>query len=39
MDSKEFAILLDGVRSECEELGIPVLTPSEIAQLKFIGGD
>ena len=39
MDSKEFAILLDGVRSECEEIGIPVLTPSEIAQLKFIGGD
>lgn len=39
MDSKEFAILLDGVRSECEEIGIPTLTPSEIAQLKFIGGD
>lgn len=39
MDSKEFAILLDGVRSECEEVGIPTLTPSEIAQLKFVGGD
>lgn len=39
MDSKEFAILLNGVRSECEEVGIPTLTPSEIAQLKFIGGD
>lgn len=39
MDSKEFAILLDGVRSECEEVGIPTLTPSEIAQLKFIGGN
>lgn len=39
MGSKEFAILLDGVRSECEEVGIPTLTPSEIAQLKFIGGD
>lgn len=39
MDSKEFSILLDGVRSECEEVGIPTLTPSEIAQLKFIGGD
>lgn len=39
MDSKEFAVLLDGVRSECEEVGIPTLTPSEIAQLKFIGGD
>lgn len=39
MDSKEFAILLDGVRSECEGVGIPTLTPSEIAQLKFIGDD
>ena len=39
MDSKEFAILLYGVRSECEEVGIPTLTPSEIAQLKFVGGD
>ena len=39
MDSKEFSILLDGVISECEEVGIPTLTPSEIAQLKFIGGD
>lgn len=39
MDSKEFSILLDGVRSECEEVGIPTLTPFEIAQLKFIGGD
>lgn len=39
MDSKEFSILLDGVRSECEEVGIPTLTPSEIAQLKFVGGD
>lgn len=39
MDSKEFSILLDGIRSECEEVGIPTLTPSEIAQLKFIGGD
>ena len=39
MDSKEFSILLDGVRSECEEVGIPTLTPSEVAQLKFVGGD
>ena len=39
MDSKEFAILLDGVRSECEEVGIPTLTKTEVAQLKFIGGD
>lgn len=39
MDSKEFSILLDGVRSECEEVGIPTLTKTEVAQLKFIGGD
>ena len=38
MDSKEFAILLDGVISECEQVGIPTLTPGEIAKLKFIGG-
>ena len=38
MDSKEFAVLLDGVISECEQLGIPTLTPGEIASLKFIGG-
>lgn len=38
MDSKEFAVLLDGVISECEEVGIPTLTPKEIAELKFIGG-
>ena len=38
MDSKDFAVLLDGVISECEEVGIPTLTPKEIAELKFIGG-
>ena len=38
MDSKEFAVLLDGVISECEQVGIPTLTPSEIEKLKFIGG-
>lgn len=38
MDSKEFSVLLDGVISECEQVGIPTLTPSEIAKLKFIGG-
>ena len=36
MDSKEFSVLLEGVRSECEEVGIPVLTPEEIEQLRFI---
>ena len=38
MDSKEFSVLLDGVISECEQVGIPTLTPSEVAKLKFIGG-
>lgn len=36
MDSKEFSILLDGLISECEEQGIPVLTPDEVAKLKYI---
>lgn len=39
MDSKEFSVLLDGLISECEEVGIPTLTKTEIAQLKFVGGD
>ena len=38
MDSKEFSVLLDGVISECEQVGIPTLTPKEVAELKFIGG-
>lgn len=38
MDSKEFSVLLDGVISECEEVGIPTLTPAEVAELKFIEG-
>ena len=36
MDSKEFSIILDGLISECEEQGIPVLTPDEVAKLKYI---
>ena len=36
MDSKEFSVLLDGLISECEEVGIPVLTPDEVAKLRFI---
>lgn len=36
MDSKEFSILLDGLISECEEVGIPTLTPDEVAKLRFI---
>lgn len=38
MDSKEFATLLDGLVSECEEQGIPTLTRDERAQLQFIEG-
>lgn len=36
MDSKEFSILLDGLISECEEVGIPTLTSDEVAKLKYI---
>ena len=36
MDSKEFSVLLDGLISECEEQGIPVLTPDEVAKVKYI---
>lgn len=36
MDSKEFAVLLDGLISDCEELGILTLTREEIAKLKYI---
>lgn len=36
MDSKEFSILLDGLISECEGVGIPTLTPNEVAKLKYI---
>jgi len=37
MDSREFSVLIDGVRQECEDLDIPTLTRDEISQLKFIG--
>ena len=36
MNSKEFSILLDGLISECEGVGIPTLTPDEVAKLRFI---
>ena len=36
MNSKEFSILLDGLISECEVVGIPTLTPDEVAKLKYI---
>lgn len=34
MDSAEFAALLDGLISECKELGIETLPPAEIERLK-----
>lgn len=35
MDSKEFAHLLDGLISECHDVGIETMTPEEIARLKY----
>lgn len=34
MDSLEMSILINGTVSEAEQLGIPTLTPAEIARLK-----
>ena len=39
MDSKEFSVLLDGLISECEGVGIPTLTKTEVERLKFIKYD
>lgn len=36
MNSKEFSILLDGLISECEGVGIPTLTKTEVERLKYI---
>lgn len=36
MDSKEFSALIDGLRCECEQQGIPFMTPSEVASLAFM---
>ena len=33
-DTKEMAILIDGIVSECQELGIETLTPDELDKLK-----
>ena len=35
MDSKEFSGLIDGLRFECEQQGIPFRTPEEVARLHF----
>ena len=34
MDTKEMAILIDGIVSEAEGLGIPTITPTEIERIK-----
>lgn len=36
MDSAEFARLIEGMRYECQLQGIDVMTPQEIAALKFV---
>lgn len=36
MNKQEFSILLDGVISECKEVGIPTMTPDQVAELKYI---
>lgn len=33
LDSKEFSVLLDGLISECEQQGIPTMTPTEIERM------
>ncbi len=39
MDSGEFSRLVDGLRDECRQQGIPFMTPSEVAALKYVEGD
>ena len=39
MDSAEFSRLIDGMRQECEQLGIPFKTPEEISKLRFAEPD
>lgn len=39
MDSAEFALLVQGLRDECEAQEIDVMTPSEVAQLRYVMED
>ena len=39
MNKQEFSILLDGLISECKEVGINTMTPEEIAQLRYLEGE
>lgn len=36
MDSTEFSRLIEGMRFECQEQGIDVATPEEIASMRFV---
>ena len=36
MNSAEFTHLINGMREECEAQGIDVMTPEEIARMKFV---
>lgn len=36
MDSSEFSSLVNGMRDECEAQGIEVMTPEEIARMRFV---
>lgn len=36
MNSSEFTQLIQGMRDECESQGIDVMTPEEIARMRFI---
>lgn len=36
MNKKEFSVLLEGARQEANQLGIPTLTPNEIAKLRYV---
>lgn len=38
-DSREMSVFLDGVRSEASDLGIQVMTPNEIAEMKSRWGE
>ena len=38
-DTREMSILIDGIVSEAQELGIQTLTPDELANLKSMWGE
>jgi len=38
-DSKAMSVFIDGIVSECKELGIEVIPPDEIARMKSMWGD